>query len=75
MWEPGLQSHAQTCPGATGKIVHDRFHIMLHVGEAVDRFRKKEHRELLAQEDHRLEGTKYRWLYREENVPDKHRRL
>lgn len=24
-------------------------------------------------EDHRLKGTKYLWLYREENLPDKHR--
>lgn len=60
-------------PGTAGKIVHDRFHIMKHVCEAVDRVRKQEHRELLGQEDHRLKGTKYLWLYRKQNLPDKYR--
>jgi len=54
-------------PAASHKIVHDRFHIMQHV----DKVRRQEHRELLSQEDERLEGTKYIWLYREENLPDK----
>jgi len=31
------------------------------------------HRELTGQEDFRLKGTKFLWLYREENLPDKHR--
>lgn len=60
-------------PGAAGKIVHDRFHIMKHVGEAVDRVLKQEHRELMEQEEHRLKGTKSHWLYRGENLPDEHR--
>lgn len=46
---------------------------MKHVGEAVDRVRKQEHRELTGQDDHRLKGTKYLWLYQEANLPDKHR--
>ena len=46
---------------------------MQHVGQAVDKVRRQEHRELLRQEDERLKGTKYIWLYREENLPDKHR--
>ena len=60
-------------PDAAHKIVHDRFRIMQHVGQAVDKVRRQEHRELLRQEDERLKGTKYIWLYREENLPDKHR--
>lgn len=60
-------------PGATEKIVHDRFHVMKHVGEAVGRVRRQEHRELMEQEDQRLKGTKFFWLYWEENLPDKHR--
>ena len=46
---------------------------MQHVGQAVDKVRRQENRELLRQEDERLKGTKYIWLYREENLPDKHR--
>jgi len=39
----------------------------------VGKVRRQENRELLRQEDERLKGTKYIWLYREENLPDKHR--
>ena len=46
---------------------------MQHVGQAVGKVRRQENRELLRQEDERLKGTKYIWLYREENLPDKHR--
>jgi transposase len=73
MWEPYFKATLKHVPGAAGKIVHDRFHIMKHVGEGVDRVRKQEHREFMGQEDHRLKGTKYLWLYRVENLPDKHR--
>ena len=40
---------------------------------AVDRVRRREHRELRAQGDERLTGSKYVLLYGEENVPDRHR--
>lgn len=72
-WQPNFKAPLKHVPGAAEKIVHDRFHIVKHVGEAVDRVRKQEHRELLVQEVHRLNGTKNLWLYREENVSDKHR--
>jgi len=73
MWEPYFMATLKNVPGAAGKIVHDRFHIMKHVSEAVDRVRKQEHRELTTQEDFRLKVTKFLWLYREENLPDMHR--
>ncbi|WP_243438976.1 transposase [Fundidesulfovibrio soli] len=73
MWEPYFKATLKHVPGAAGKIVHDRFHVIKHVGEAVDRVRKQEHRELTGQDDHRLKGTKYLWLYRKANLPDKHR--
>ncbi len=73
MWEPYFKATIKHVPGAEGKIVHDRFHIMQHVGQAVDKVRRQENRELLRQEDERLKGTRYIWLYREENLPDKHR--
>jgi transposase len=71
-WEPYFKATIMHVPGAARKIVHDRFHIMQHVGQAVDKVRQQEQRELLRQEDERLKGTKYIWLYREENLPDKH---
>lgn len=36
-------------PDAAGMIVHDRFHIMRHVSEAVDRVRMQEHFEHIVQ--------------------------
>lgn len=73
MWEPYFKATLKHVPGAVGKIVHDRFHVMKHVGEAVGLVRKQEHREHTSQDDHRLKGTKYLRLYREVNLPDKHR--
>ena len=55
------------------KIVFDRFHIMKHMGEAVDTVRKREHRELRAEGIDTLTGSKYLWLYAEKNLPDKHK--
>ena len=73
MGEPYFTATVKHAPETAHKIVHDRFHIMQHVGLAVDTVRRQEHRELLRQEDEHLKGTKYIWLYREENLPDKHR--
>jgi len=73
MWEPYFKATLKHVTDAAGIIIHHRFHVMKHVGEAVDQVRKQEHRELTGQDDHRLKGTKYLWLYREANLPDKRR--
>jgi transposase len=62
MWEPYVQATLARIPAAKEKIVFDKFHIAKHFNEAVDRVRRSEHRELLAQGDQRLVGTKYAWL-------------
>ena len=46
MWEPYIQATRKAVPGADGKIVFDRYHIMAHLNGAVDRVRRKEHKEL-----------------------------
>jgi transposase len=43
--------------------VYDRFHISKILGEAVDKVRRSEHKELLAQGDEILKGSRYDWLY------------
>ena len=75
MWAPYIEATARSLPQAEQKIVFDRFHIMSHMGKAVDAVRRQEHHALLAVGDERLKDTKYLWLYREENVPEKHRSL
>src|SRR5262249_40092206 len=48
MWEPFLLAIHARVPDAGEKVVFDRFHIMQHVGKAVDTVRKQEHRQLRA---------------------------
>lgn len=44
-------------------IVHDRFHVSKLLGEAVDKMRLGECRDLIKVGDKRLLGTRYIWLY------------
>lgn len=72
MWEPYVLSTQLYVPGAAEKIVFDRFHIMQHIGRAVDTVRKQEHKELRAAGDETLSKSKYLWLYSYENIPEQH---
>lgn len=71
MWEPFITSTSKHVPHASSKIVFDRFHIMKHMTEAVDAVRKAEHRRLQQDGDDTLKGSKYLWLFSEENLPDR----
>lgn len=73
MWEPDLQAMRAQVPDATEKIVFDRFHVMGHIGKAVDTGRKPEHRALMASGDETLQGSKYLWLSSRGNVPEQRR--
>ncbi len=65
-----IASTVEHVPQGKDKIVFDRFHIMKHMTEAVDKVRKQEHRLLQEQGDDRLQGTKYVGLCSEENLPE-----
>ena len=65
MWEPFIKAIAKQVPGA--EIVHDKFHVSQYLGEAVDKVRRAEHKELMAQGDQTLKGTRQLWLYNPEN--------
>jgi len=73
MWQPYINSVRQHFDDADKKIVFDRFHIMQHMVDAVDAVRKVEHKALRAEGLDTLTGSKYLWLYSEENLPAKHR--
>lgn len=73
MWDPYMRSVVEHVPSGKDKIVFDRFHIMNHMGEAVNDVRKREHRDLRAEGDETLTGSKYLWLYADENRPEKHK--
>jgi transposase len=51
----------EALPGAA--VVHDRFHVSKLLGEAVDQVRRAEHKELSAEGDARLKGSRYLWLW------------
>ena len=66
MWEPFIQTIQTQVPDAD--IVHDKFHVSKYLGEAVDKVRRQEHKELLAQGDETLKGTRQLWLYNPQNL-------
>jgi len=72
MWDPFIASTTAHVPGAAAKIVFDRYHVMTYLNKAVDEVRKQEHRALRTEGDETLTGTKYLWLYAEENLPESH---
>jgi transposase len=72
MWDPFIASILEHVPGAMDKLVFDRFHIMKHANEGVDKVRKSENRELWKDGDPTLKGSRYVWLYRGENLPEKY---
>ena len=68
MWPPYITATRKALPFADEKIVFDKFHILQHLGDAVDKVRRREHRELRADDDHRLTKTKYLWLTRPQRL-------
>src|SRR5215467_5343802 len=64
MWEPYVQSPRAHLADAASKLVFDKFHVVKHLHEAVDRVRRGEHRALRREGDERLTGSKYLWLRR-----------
>jgi len=68
MWGPYISSTHEFVPGATGKLLFDKFHIAQHLGDAVDRVRRQENRSLMAVGDDRLKNSKYLWLTNPDNL-------
>lgn len=69
MWPAFMSSASEHVPDAD--IVHDRFHVSKHLGEAVDKVRRAENKALKADGDERLTGSRYLWLTNEEHHSDK----
>jgi transposase len=62
MHGPYIRATQKALPNADELISFDRFHVAKHFGDAVDKVRREEHRELLQEGDDRLKNTKYLWL-------------
>ena len=63
---------AQQLPNA--ELVHDKFHVAKHLGEAVDQVRRAENKALQAEDDDRLKGTRQLWLFNKSNLSSQQRR-
>jgi len=71
LWAPFIKTIEKELPEAD--IVHDKFHVSKYLGEAVDKVRRQEHKELMARGDETLKGTRQLWLYNPQNFSQEQR--
>lgn len=69
MWQPYISVVEENLHLSEEKICFDKFHIAKHLGDAVDKVRRAEQRELQRAGDPALVGTKYVWLRNPETLP------
>jgi len=62
MWPAYINATKAFVPGAEDKIAFDKFHIAKYLGDAVDKVRRVENRNLLVEGNRSLLGSKYQWL-------------
>jgi len=66
MWRPFRLATAAHAPNAA--ILFDKFHVMRHLGEALDAVRKSEYGRLAGRDRRYIKGQKYTLLSRKENL-------
>ncbi len=66
MWKPFRNAAHEHAPQAA--ILFDKFHIMRHLGEALDKVRKLEYARLSGKDRRYIKGQKYTLLSRRENL-------
>jgi transposase len=68
MHGPYIAAVTAAVPDAGRKIAFDRFHVARHMVDAVDKVRRREHKELKAEAINPLTGTRYLWLQNPERM-------
>ena len=66
MWKPFLKSTKAHAPQAA--ILFDKFHVMRHLGEALDKVRRSEYHRLSGKDRAFVKGQRYTLLSRRENL-------
>ena len=66
MWKPFRTSLTKHAPNA--RVVFDKFHIMRHLGDALDEVRRSEYRRLAGKDRTFIKGQRYTLLSRRENL-------
>jgi transposase len=62
MWRAFIWVARKYVPDAELKICFDKFHVAQYLSKCVDDVRRKENRELVAEGDARLKGSRFYWL-------------
>jgi len=68
MWKPYIASVRDHVPDADRKLAFDKFHVVKHLVDAVDKVRRTEHRELLQDGDASLTGARFVFLANESRL-------
>lgn len=66
MWKAFEKSAKKNIPQAA--ILYDKFHVMRHLGDALDKVRKQEYARLIGKDRSFIKGQKYTLLSRRENL-------
>jgi transposase len=73
MWKAFRNSTLKPTNAPNARIVYDKFHVMRHLGTALDKVRKQEYRRLSDERRRFIKGQKYTLLSRWENLNQKGR--
>jgi len=74
MWKPFLKSTRKKAHAPQAAILFDKFHVMRHLGEAMDKVRRSEYRRLSGKDKAFVKGQRYTLLSRWENLSRKGRK-
>ena len=66
MWKPFMKPTKTHAPQAA--VLFDKFHVMRHLGEALDKVRKSEYARLSGKQRRFIKGQKYTLLSSRENL-------
>ena len=72
MWNPYIVATLASLPDAESKICFDKFHIAMHLGQAVDQVRRDESSAMREEGDDSLVGSRHMWLYHPDKMPARH---
>ena len=68
MWKAFRKSTLKEGHAPQARIIYDKFHILRHLGEAMDKVRKQEYARLSGKDRRFIKGQKYHLLSRWENL-------
>lgn len=68
MWKPFRTSAAKTGHAAQAAILFDKFHVLRHLGDALDKVRRSEYRRLSGKDRAFIKGQRYTLLSHWENL-------